>query len=94
MRPDSCDPRWAITNANWCFPEGDRRRLAGSTLRPKIDFHKAMVCRSLEEFVWPLFEAGSIRPVVSHEVPFDEVVRAHELLEGGKVFGKLVMKVS
>lgn len=67
--------------------------MTGSTLRPRTEEQKAKICRSLEEVVWPLIEDGKIRPVVSHTVNLDEAARAHELLEGGHVFGKLVMKV-
>ena len=67
--------------------------MTGSTLRPKTDEQKADLCRSLEEVVWPLIEDGKIRPVVSQVLSLGEAARAHELLEGGHIFGKLVMKV-
>jgi len=37
-----------------------------------------------------IFE-GALRPVVHEVIPLDETRRAHELLEGGQVFGKLVI---
>jgi NADPH:quinone reductase-like Zn-dependent oxidoreductase len=35
--------------------------------------------------------AGALRPVIHEVLPLDETRRAHELLESGKVFGKLVI---
>jgi len=37
-----------------------------------------------------LFE-GRLRPVISEVIPLEELRRAHELLEAGEVFGKLVV---
>jgi NADPH2:quinone reductase len=34
---------------------------------------------------------GALRPVIHEVVPLSDARRAHELLEGGQVFGKLVI---
>jgi NADPH2:quinone reductase len=34
---------------------------------------------------------GTLRPVIHEVIPLDELRRAHELLEQGQVFGKLVI---
>lgn len=39
-----------------------------------------------------LFVRGAINPVIQERIPLAEAARAHELLEGGKVLGKLVLK--
>jgi NADPH2:quinone reductase len=39
-----------------------------------------------------LFASGVLRPVIHERVPLAEAARAHEMLEGGKVLGKLVLK--
>jgi NADPH2:quinone reductase len=72
-----------------------RRRLVltGSTLRPRpIDF-KGAVARSLREHVWPLIEAGKIRPVVFKTFPLAEAAEAHRLMESSQHIGKLVLTV-
>ncbi|MEP7068196.1 MAG: NAD(P)H-quinone oxidoreductase [Usitatibacter sp.] len=72
-----------------------RRRLVitGSTLRPRgVDF-KAAIARSLEEKVWPLIEAGRIKPVIHATFPLGEAARAHELMESGEHIGKIVLTV-
>lgn len=39
-----------------------------------------------------LFARGTIEPVIHNRLPLAEAARAHELLEGGKVLGNLVLK--
>lgn len=39
-----------------------------------------------------LLARGAIRPVIQQRLPLAEAARAHELLESGKVLGKLVLK--
>jgi NADPH:quinone reductase len=39
-----------------------------------------------------LLAEGAIRPPIFDRVPLAEARRAHELLESGKVLGKLIMK--
>lgn len=39
-----------------------------------------------------LFAQGEIKPVIYERVPLAEAKRAHELLESGRVMGKLIMK--
>ena len=41
--------------------------------------------------VWPMVEDGRVRPVVHARVPFDEAARAHEMLESGEAFGKVLL---
>jgi NADPH2:quinone reductase len=72
-----------------------RRRLVltGSTLRPRPVEFKGAVARSLREQVWPLIEAGKIRPVVFKTFPLDEAAEAHRLMESSQHIGKLVLTV-
>lgn len=72
-----------------------RRRLVitGSTLRPRpIDF-KAGIARSLRAKVWPLIEAGKIRPVIFRTYPLAEAAAAHALMESSEHIGKIVLTV-
>ena len=72
-----------------------RRRLTitGSTLRPRPVEFKGAVARSLRERVWPLIEAGRIRPVIFRTFPLADAAGAHRLLEAGEHVGKIVMTV-
>ena len=70
-----------------------RLTLTGSTLRPRSAEEKGALARELEAHVWPLLEAGTVRPVVSKTFPLEEAAEAHRLLEAGQVIGKLVLIV-
>jgi NADPH:quinone reductase len=70
-----------------------RRRLTvtGSTLRPRPLAFKAAIARSLQRHVWPLIEAGRIRPVVFKVFPAAQADQAHALMESNQHIGKLVL---
>jgi len=67
--------------------------LTGSTLRSRTDEAKAGFAAALRKHVWPLVEAGTVRPVVDLEVPFADAAEAHRRLDAGDVFGKVVIAV-
>jgi NADPH2:quinone reductase len=72
-----------------------RRRLVitGSTLRPRPVEFKGAIARKLRAVVWPLIEAGRIRPVLFRTFPLGEAAAAHALMESGQHVGKIVLEV-
>ena len=72
-----------------------RRRLTitGSTLRPRPVEVKAGIARALREKVWPLIEAGDIRPVIYRTFALEEAAAAHSLMESGEHIGKIMLRV-
>lgn len=70
-----------------------RRRLTitGSTLRARPVEFKANIARELKERVWPLIEAGSIKPVVFRVFPAEQAAQAHALMESSEHVGKIVL---
>ncbi|WP_445355940.1 NAD(P)H-quinone oxidoreductase [Microbulbifer sp. EKSA008] len=68
-----------------------RLTLTGSTLRARSPEVKAGIAKSLEEKVWPLIEAGKVRPQLAAEFPLHQAVEAHKLLESGTITGKIVL---
>lgn len=70
-----------------------RRRLTitGSTLRPRSAAFKAQLARALRDTVWPLIEAGRIRPVIYRELPAAQAAEAHALMESNQHIGKIVL---
>jgi len=72
-----------------------RRRLTvtGSTLRPRPVEFKAAIAANLREHVWPLLEAGQIRPVIHSVFPLAQAARAHQALESGAHVGKIMLAV-
>jgi NADPH2:quinone reductase len=72
-----------------------RRRLtiSGSTLRPRPVEFKGAVAKSLRERVWPLVEAGRIKPVVYKTFALEQAADAHRLMESSQHIGKIVLTV-
>ncbi|MGC2517920.1 MAG: NAD(P)H-quinone oxidoreductase [Burkholderiales bacterium] len=72
-----------------------RRRLTltGSTLRPRPVEFKGAIAKNLREQVWPLIEAGKIKPVIYKTFPLADAAKAHELMESGAHIGKIVLTV-
>jgi NADPH2:quinone reductase len=70
-----------------------RLQITGSTLRPRTVEFKGQVAKSLRERVWPLVEAGRIKPVVYKTFPLAEASEAHKLMETSQHIGKIVLTV-
>ncbi len=72
-----------------------RRRLTvtGSTLRPRSVEFKHAIALQLQQKVWPLLEAGKIRPVIYQTFPLEEAAKAHALMESSEHIGKIVLVV-
>jgi NADPH2:quinone reductase len=70
-----------------------RRRIAitGSTLRPRPVAFKAAIAAALKQHVWPLMEAGRIKPVIHSTFPAAEAAKAHALMESNQHVGKIVL---
>jgi len=68
-----------------------RQTITGSTLRPRSTAYKASVGRALRDQVWPLLEAGRVKPVVHRVFPAAEAAQAHALMESGRHIGKIVL---
>jgi NADPH:quinone reductase len=71
-----------------------RKRLAitGSTLRPRPVAYKTELARSLRQQVWPLIEAGRVKPVIHRVFPAAEAAAAHALMESSTHVGKIVLQ--
>lgn len=65
--------------------------LTGSTLRPRPVAEKAGLAKDLRTHIWPLIEAGKIRPVIFKTFLLTEAAAAHAALENGDHFGKIVL---
>jgi NADPH2:quinone reductase len=70
-----------------------RRRLTltGSTLRPRPIEFKGAVAASLRSRIWPLIDAGKIRPVIYKTFPLEHAADAHRLMESSAHIGKIVL---
>ena len=72
-----------------------RKRLTvvGSVLRARTVAEKAAVADALRRRIWPLIEAGRIKPVIDSTFPLADAAKAHARMESSAHIGKIVLKV-
>lgn len=63
----------------------------GSALRPRPVPEKAAIAAALAQHVWPLLNAGRVRPVIHSTFALAEAARAHALMESNAHIGKIVL---
>lgn len=83
--------RGAKTTLNMAPVMTKRLTLTGSTLRARPVEEKGRIARAVREAVWPLLEAGSVRPVIHRTFPLEEAAEAHRLMESSAHIGKIVL---
>ena len=69
-----------------------RLTVTGSTLRPRTVEQKAAIAHTLEARVWPLLEAGTVKPIVHSRFPLSDAAGAHRLMESGAHVGKIILE--
>jgi NADPH2:quinone reductase len=68
-----------------------RLTLTGSTLRPRTAEFKGAIAARLREKIWPLIEAGRIKPEIYRTFPLAQAAEAHRLMESSQHIGKIVL---
>ena len=69
-----------------------RQTITGSTLRARSDSFKALLARDIVQTVWPLVEAGGLRPAMDERFPLAAAAAAHARMEAGEHIGKIVLE--
>jgi NADPH2:quinone reductase len=70
-----------------------RLAICGSTLRPLTAERKAAIATALQDRVWPLIEAGRVKPVIHATFPLAQAAEAHRLMESSAHIGKIMLTV-
>jgi len=70
-----------------------RQTITGSTLRPRSVAQKAEIAAELKAKVWPLLDAGKVKPVLYKTFPLQDAAQAHRLMESSAHTGKIVLTV-
>ncbi|MYS18776.1 putative NAD(P)H quinone oxidoreductase, PIG3 family [Streptomyces sp. DvalAA-14] len=70
-----------------------RAAVIATGLRTRPLDEKAAIIAAVREHVWPLIEAGVVRPVVDRVFPLDEAAQAHRLMESSGHVGKVLLAV-
>ena len=68
-----------------------RLNVTGSTLRPRSLPLKAQIAAELRDKVWPLLDAGTVKPIIYATFPLEEARQAHELMETSAHAGKIIL---
>jgi NADPH2:quinone reductase len=63
----------------------------GSTLRARSVEDKAGIAAAVEQKVWPLIAAGTVKPVIYKTFPLAAASAAHALMESSAHIGKIVL---
>jgi putative PIG3 family NAD(P)H quinone oxidoreductase len=69
-----------------------RGTIMSTTLRARPAKQKARIVAAVAEHVWPLVEAGVIRPVIDREIPMAEAAEAHRVMTASTHTGKIVLR--
>ncbi|NUP01448.1 MAG: NAD(P)H-quinone oxidoreductase [Nonomuraea sp.] len=68
-----------------------RASVHATALRSRPVDEKGVIVRSVVDNVWPLVEAGAVRPVVYAELPMSQAADAHRMLDSGEHVGKILL---
>jgi putative PIG3 family NAD(P)H quinone oxidoreductase len=68
-----------------------RGSVSATTLRARPAAEKSRIVQAVRDQVWPLVEAGAIRPVIETTMPMSQALQAHRLMESSDHLGKIVL---
>jgi NADPH:quinone reductase-like Zn-dependent oxidoreductase len=63
-------------------------------LRARSAAEKARIVAETAANVWPMIEAGTVRPVVDRVLTLDDAAEAHRLVDSSEHIGKVVLRVN
>jgi putative PIG3 family NAD(P)H quinone oxidoreductase len=69
-----------------------RGTITATTLRARPPAQKAAIVSAVREHVWPLIDAGEIRPVIYRELPMWEAPEAHRIMAASTHTGKILLR--
>jgi NADPH:quinone reductase-like Zn-dependent oxidoreductase len=70
-----------------------RASVSATSLRARPLNEKAEIVAAVREHVWPLLEAGTVRPTVDRTLPMADAATAHRVMEESTHVGKIVLTV-
>jgi putative PIG3 family NAD(P)H quinone oxidoreductase len=68
-----------------------RGSISSTTLRARPTGQKADIVEAVTANVWPLVDAGAVRPVVYRELPMARAAEAHRIMDASEHTGKIVL---
>lgn len=70
-----------------------RLTITGSTLRARSVPLKAAIAEKLRAEIWPMLEAGTVKPVIHKVFPLEQAREAHALMESSAHVGKIMLEM-
>ncbi|MEO6997528.1 MAG: zinc-binding dehydrogenase, partial [Terracoccus sp.] len=70
-----------------------RGAVIATGLRSRPATEKAAIVAAVREHVWPLIEAGQVRPIVHSRHPLDDAADAHREMEASGHIGKILLTI-
>jgi putative PIG3 family NAD(P)H quinone oxidoreductase len=80
-------------NVNFGIMLMKRLSLLATTLRGRTADEKGAIRDAVKREVWPLIEAGNIKPIVAMTFPLAEAQAAHALMKSSSHIGKILLTV-
>jgi putative PIG3 family NAD(P)H quinone oxidoreductase len=71
---------------------GKRGTIMSTTLRARPAAQKASIVAAVTANVWPLVDAGVVRPVIHCELPMEQASEAHRIMTASSHTGKIVLR--
>ncbi|MEV0978654.1 NAD(P)H-quinone oxidoreductase [Streptomyces sp. NPDC049915] len=68
-----------------------RGAISATSLRARPLDEKAAIVAAVREHVWPLVDAGHVRPIVDRELPMSDAAAAHRVVEDSGHIGKVLL---
>ena len=68
-----------------------RLTITGSTLRARSVEQKGAIASALRREIWPLLDAGKLKPIIFKTFPLAEAAAAHRLMESSEHIGKIML---
>lgn len=70
-----------------------RASVHAASLRSRPLAQKAAIVTATQAFVWPLIEAGEVRPIIDRVLTLDDAAEAHRLVQSSEHIGKVLLRV-
>ena len=70
-----------------------RHKVIGSTIRARNLETKTKVMDDLSNKVMPLFNSGTLKPIIYKVLSFDDCEKAHAIMEADENIGKIILNL-
>lgn len=68
-----------------------RASIFATSLRSRPKPEKAAIVTGVRNDVWPLIEAGKVRPIIDRRIPMRDAAQAHRVVESNAHLGKVLL---